>query len=616
MKKLMIVLELLLFSVTLLAQKSNYLPTIVSGRGNSSITVDKNFHNGNMIVAVDQFGRVFDAISSYKPDKQVGLFFWLWIGQPYARGIYDATKISQMPNGINLLYKFECLNDSISPNLQAHFWGEPLWGYYNSEDEWVIRRQIQMLTIAGIDFIVFDATNHETFENVYLKILKVVDEYAKEGWTPPKVAFYTHSRSIQTTKSLYEKLYRPNIYPDTWYRIEGKPMIIAYTNLEDELAEAHSRRDTLYKPTSFPPEILDFFYFKKPQWPFDPTYSDGFPWIEWTYPQPMHGNVMNVTVASHPNVPMSRSITQGVENWGRGWDPNLKINIAENVDKGTFFQLQWDHAVKTDPDVVFVGGWNEWIAIKQPWGKEYMLCDAASKEFSRDIEPMRGGYQDAFYIQLIQNIRKYKGASGSLPKGETKSIDISGGTAQWKDINNIYVNSDVRMQERDDYGAAKTVRYYQAAPRNKLQKVKVCHDNDNIYFSIWSGNDITPNDEKRNWMNLFIGTGSPSRKGWEGYEYVIGRKSENCKSTVEKLNEDCTGSVVGSAEYSVQGNIMQFKIPRKTIGLSTGIDKFYFKVADGVQNQKDIMDYYVTGTSLPLGRLSFIYNISSKDSAR
>ena len=29
--------------------------------------------------------------------------------------------------------------------------------------------------------------------------------------------------------------------------------------------------------------------------------------------------------------------------------------------------------------MVFVDGWNEWIALKSLWDGEYMLCDAASK---------------------------------------------------------------------------------------------------------------------------------------------------------------------------------------------------------------------------------------------
>jgi hypothetical protein len=112
-------------------------------------------------------------------------------------------------------------------------------------------------------------------------------------------------------------------------------------------------------------------------------------------------------------------------------------------------------------------------------------------------------------------------------------------------------------------------------------------------------------------MNLFIGTGSPALKGWEGYEYVIGRKSENNKRSIEKLRPDFMTSEVGYAEYNIVGKVMQIKIPRKTVGIISGVDKIYFKVADGVQNPFDIMDYYVSGISLPIGRLSYLYNISN-----
>ena len=582
---------------------------VILARGSNEATAQETFAQGSRVVAVDHFGRVFHAVSSYRSDKQVGLFFWLWIGQPYARGIYDATKIMQMPDGVKLLYSFDHLQDSISPDRQAHFWGEPLWGYYNSDDEWVIRRQLQLLTVAGIDFIVFDATNYQTFENVYPKILKVVDEYIGRGWNPPKVVFYTHARSIKTTLKLYKELYAAGLYPRSWYRMKGKPLIIAYTNVDDDLREASQRRDSSYVPLPLPPEVLDFFYFKKPQWPFDPIYEDGFPWIEWTYPQPLHGDIMSVTVASHPNVPMSRSITQGVENWGRGWDPLSKTNVSDSVDKGTFFQLQWDHALKVNPALIFIGGWNEWIAIKQPWGGEYMLCDAASKEYSRDIEPMRGGYQDAFLVQMILNIRKYKGLSDSLPAGEFSTIDIAGDPGQWNAVKQVYQNIDTQMPGRTAYGAAKTVLYTQVPPRNPLQEIKVCHDEQNLYFYIRSREDITPDDGKGNWMNLFIGTGNPSLKGWEGYEYLVGKESTNGTRTVERLGKDFAKSRVGTAEYAIRRNILQMKLPRELLGLSPKQGGFYFKVADGIEHPNDIMDYYISGVSLPLGRFSYVYNI-------
>jgi hypothetical protein len=607
MKHPAILVALLLIGLPACAQGPQGVPAVQGHPAKAPVTVSQDVHDGTRIVGVDQFGRTFDAVSSYRPDKQVGMFFWLWIGQPYATGIYDATEITKLPNGIKLLYSFDLLCDSISPDRQAHFWGQPLWGYYNSDDEWVIRRQIQLLTIAGIDFIVFDATNYQTFPNVYPKILEVIDEYVRDGWNPPRVAFYTHARSIRTTLQLYSELYKPGLFPSAWYRMEGKPFIIAYTTVEDDLAEAKQRNDPASPPPPLPQEVLDFFSFRRPQWPFDSVYTDGFPWIEWTYPQPLHQNIMSVSVASHPNVPMSRSITQGVENWGRGWDPFLKANISANVDRGTFFQLQWDHALQVNPDIVFIGGWNEWIAIKQPWGDEYMLCDAANKEFSRDIEPMKEGYRDAFFIQLIQNVRKYKGVWGAMPEGEVRTIDLHAGVKQWSGIKNAYLNSDTKMPGRDAYGAAQTVRYTQPPPRNKVQEIRVCHDEANVYFMIRSEADITSNDGSGSWMNVLLGSGRPALKGWEGYEYRVGRLSHDGTSSVDKLAKDFHSTPVGTAEYRVSGSILQLKIPRKSIGLDSSCEQFYFKVADGVKHPEDIMDYYVSGMALPLGRLSFVY---------
>lgn len=565
--------------------------------------------DNNQIIGLDHFGRTFNTITGYQPKKQIGLFYSPWIGQPYIKDIYDAAKITKLPDGLKLLYDFKHLNDSISPNGQFHFWGEPIWGYYNSDDEWVIRRHIKMLTMAGVDFIVFDVTNSLTYKNVYIKILNIINDYITQGWNPPKVAFYTHSYSFNTARNLYKDLYQPELYSKTWYRVGGKPMIIAYTNPADDIKEAKSRNDTTYNPVPYSNEIKNFFYFKKPQWPFDPVYPDGFPWIEWIYPQPLHGNTMSVTVASHPKVPMSRSITSGWENWGRGWDPIKKINDKEKIDIGGFFQWQWDNALKINPDTIFVGGWNEWIALKQPYGDEYMLCDAADKEFSRDIEPMKGGYEDAFYIQMIQNIRKYKGIKDPGRVFQSKMININKGNEQWGTVDAVYRNIDTNTYERNSYGAAKTVKYYQKKPLNNLQEIRVTHDADNFYFFIRCGENIVRKQGENNWMNLFLGIGDPTLKGWSGYDYVIGRNYQNDKVSIGKLNADYSDKKTGKAEFSLSGNVMQFKVPRKLIHAGNGCSQIYFKIADGVENSSDIMNYYKTGSVMPLGRLSYLYKL-------
>lgn len=560
-------------------------------------------------VGIDQFGRAFTPFSGERPGKEVGMFFWLWMGQPYASGVYDATEILKMPDGKALLFDFDHLNDTISPDRQAHFWGKPLWGYYNSEDEWVMRRQVQLLIQAGVDYIVFDATNVVTYKSVYLKLMAVISEYLAEGWPAPKTVFYTHSRSMQTTKQLYRELYSQQLYPEAWYRIDGKPLIIAYQQVPDDHAEALSRGDTAYRATDYDDEIKHFFHFRKPQWPFDPFYADGFPWIEWSFPPPVHTDVVNVTVASHPSVPMSFSLTRDSINWGRGWDPFLKKNIADNVDKGTFFQHQWDHALNVDPPHVFVGGWNEWIAYKQPWGGEYMLCDAVDKEYSRDIEPMSGGYGDAFYIQLIKNIRRYKTvpcAEDAL-RQQPKTINIDAGVDQWESVTAEYRTIGKKQPPRDAYGVTQTLRYTQAAPENNLQGIKVCHDDEHIYMLISTKDAITPYHGRDNWMNLFIGVGQPSLKGWEGYEFMIQHTPTGDGLQVVKLNADFSKTLVGAADIRISGNSLQIAIPKVALGVHEETKSFYFKVADGVNHPEDIMDYYVSGSAMPMGRLSYLY---------
>lgn len=566
--------------------------------------------NCNDLVGVDQFGRSFTTVSSLRQDRQVGIFYWPWIGQPYATGIYDATKIAALPNGLDILTDFNSYDANISPDGQAHYWGEPLWGYYNSEDEWVIRKQMQMLTAAGIDFIYFDTTNALIYANVFLKVCAVLSEMIEQGWDAPQVVFYTHSHSLDTIRALYETLYKPNLYPETWYRKEGKPVIIGYTEKADDLREAASRGDSGYNPAELSAEILDFFYFFKAQWPSDPVYPDGFPWVEWSFPQPYHSEsqVMNVTVASHPMVPMSFSLTrENWTNWGRGYDPDSGQNISADVDRGTFFQREWDRAIEADPPMISVGGWNEWIAYKQPYDGEYMLCDAASKEYSRDIEPMAGGYEDAFYLQLISNIRRYKGVSSEPRRNPKTSMDIRGSVTAWDDVEYAQTNLDQSFIARDSYGGSQTVRYTQSAPVDKITGIKVAHDAENIYFYIKCKEKLSSPGDRSNWLNIFIGTGEPALKNWESYEYVIGRSVDGETASVQSLKGDFSAENVGEAEIVRKANIIQLAVPRALMKLDSE-SQFYFKVAMGVSEPSRIMDTYKTGSVMPMGRLSYMYH--------
>ena len=45
----------------------------------------------------------------------------------------------------------------------SHYWGEPEIGYYFNNEAWAIRRHANQLSDAGIDVIIMDVTNNNTY---------------------------------------------------------------------------------------------------------------------------------------------------------------------------------------------------------------------------------------------------------------------------------------------------------------------------------------------------------------------------------------------------------------------------------------------------------------------
>ncbi len=576
----------------------------------------KDYYNGgysnNFIVGIDKLGRSFDAtLPKTDKDRQVGIFYFLTLGQhlgEHSDKIYDVSKILNMENGLDLMFSLDAYDENIAPTGTSYFWGEPLFGYYNSGDVWVIRRHLQLLASAGVDYLCFDVTNAVTYDAVYPLIMREICALREQGWdNVPQVVFYTHAYSTNIVNKLYNNIYAKGLYKDAWYYYNGKPLIIAYNKAA---YDKKATDDSSYKPEKLSAEILDFFSFKRPEWPTEyNSYKDNIPWIEFQYPAPVHGDVINVAVAAHPALPMSASLTQGALNFGRGWSVDENKNVTADAEKGTYFQSCWDTAKKEDPDMVFVTGWNEWVASKFEYNGEFALVDLCNDEFSRDAEMMRGGYEDNFYMQLCKNIKEYKGEY--LTETRVKSAEISipmiEDTTEWNKVRSVFKSVGRDNTPRASIGAVPSIKYTQDAARNNIYEVRVTESETHLYFYIKTDDVIAPRQEEdTGWMNIFIGVGELELKGWNGYEYVINRGAKDGKTTVDKLVADFTGETVGEGVYYLSGNILQVKIPKTVLGIE-GNANIYFKVADGIEHPDDITDYYVSGRSLPMGRLSYRY---------
>ncbi|HBV50998.1 MAG TPA: hypothetical protein DEF06_01810, partial [Clostridiales bacterium] len=306
------------------------------------------------------------------------------------------------------------------PRHADHHWGEPLFGYYSMHDEWVIRKHIQMLTDAGVDYLIFDTTNAVTYDETALKVFRILDEFYRQGITNvPKAAYYTNSASGKTINHIYHHIYQK--YPEyehLWFRWDGRPLAIGHPD-DPELEEEAKR----------------FFRIKISYWPTEKRSSDDqWPWVEFGgiySPDAVYGRngrkeVISVSSAQHCYNVFSASAWYAERNRTKSYRRDTGENdpAEDAVLWGYNFADQWKWAIEQDPETVFVTQWNEWLAMRMDpmGGHPIVFVDLADPNNSRDIEPMRGGFGDNYYMQLCEFVRRYKGAPPRVEVGENTTI--------------------------------------------------------------------------------------------------------------------------------------------------------------------------------------------------
>ena len=514
--------------------------------------------------------------------KYVGIFYFVWLGQHPAQqdGIYDITKLlKESPDD---LWNVE--GTPKSPAQKYHFWGEPLYGYYDSSDPWVVTRHVELLMNAGIDYLMMDTTNAVWYPESIGALLDALKKFADQGFDVPKVAFFTNTMSGYTVQNIYDTFFKSGKWDGLFFCPNGKPLVIGLT---EKNKSSDQPKDGFVSQ-----ELQDFFDVHESQWPNAPLDHDAYPWMSWDYPQHIHnGGVISVSVSQHSVKTVSFSDTLGCQ--GRGYDPILKENIHAEKRSGHNFQSQWNTALQNKDKVnnVFVTGWNEWIALKLRSRDKTVFVDLFNEEFSRDAEMMKGGYGDNFYMLLAENVCKFKGDCGIAAEH-----------------GNVYRDPEGDAMIRDYKNFDGSARYQDNSARNDIVEVSVSDDATSIIFTVKTASDVIPYAQgDKNWMNILIKTSDSRDRAFE-YDYLINRyPTVNGVTTVERIAPDGCKTISGKADYSVSGNILKVTVPLSSLGLEKGNVHFQFKVADNVTHPDDIMDYYISGDSAPLGRMSFSY---------
>ena len=554
-----------------------------------------------------------------KKDKFVAMFYWTW-----HQSRNDTTQAVKNITEILRSHPEAIRNDTDPAWGQRpgfFFWEQPLLGYYKTTDPWVLRKHAEWLADAGVDAVFFDCTNgSQTWIESYEALLKTWDEAQKDGVDVPKIGFMlsfgAFPHSLVSLRQLYNDLYKPGRYRNLWFVWKGKPCIMGYP---DNLTESATDK-----------EIRDFFTFRpgQPDYVDGPTRNDQWGWLE-VYPQ--HGYVKNadgkfeqVTVGIGQNTSPDKGGHCGAFNVKDAYGRNFSVlkGFDPRVDGylyGWNFDEQWSRAYELDPELVFVTGWNEFIAgmwkPKDGWnGFPMSFVDQYNWNCSRDIEPNAGWGDrgDVYYMQLVDQVRKFKGMDAPQKASAPKTIRI-GKADGWDDVQPYFASYRGNTMHRDHRGYDDQY-YVNNTGRNDIVGAKVARDADNLYFYVETAEALSPCTD-RNWMMLFIDTDRDKSTGWNGYDAIVNRVSPNGKKVVIERNvgNRWEWEKAGESRFAASGNKLEFAIAKAMLGLSGDDVDIEFKWNDNMQDNGNIMDFYVNGDTAPGGRFNYVYTTENCD---
>ncbi|WP_200979909.1 hypothetical protein [Echinicola sp. 20G] len=551
-------------------------------------------------VATDALGRklpTYKEVGGLRKDKFIGVFYYIWHGAHNDK-VFDITKI--------LADKSD--DYAWGPEGAFHFWSEPEYGYYRSEDPWVIRQDLQMLSNAKVDFIFFDVTNGFTYLNTVKKLCEVSLEMRRQGIPTPEICFLSNSKSGRVMNELYDELYGKNEFQELWFYWDGKPLIMG------------KQDDPVLRP-----EVKNFFTIKKSwAWTNSKDEPNHWQWLD-KYPQAYGwsdtrkiAEQITVSTASHPHPNIGKSYQNGEQP---------KVNehyVTEYTNEGRQFAEQWNRAHSVNPQVVMVTQWNEWVAQRFVWDekmdKSYQgmyagrpiqigdswFVDAFTKEFNRDIAPMKGGYSDNYYYQLVANIRKFKGMEKPQPYNAGK-VKVDGHFDDWEEVFPVFYDPEGDVVHRDFSGYDPTMKYTNYSGRNDIIESKVSDDKETVYFFVKTANSLSrPSDE--NWMLLFIDVDQDKSTGWEGYDFLINHgKVEGTHSTLKKWNGN-TWEFMEHLPIGTNSNRLELAVSRKALGISGKKLAFHFHWLDNPQHLNDMTAFFLDGDAAPDRRFNYSYS--------
>ncbi|RYF04384.1 MAG: hypothetical protein EOO40_11260, partial [Deltaproteobacteria bacterium] len=274
-------------------------------------------------VATDALQRTLpsaDDVGPRRANRYVGVFYFLTGGFYRTHPIADVT-VALAQNANQPAWAF-----------QDWFWGRPESDYYQAADPWAIRRNLQMLANADVDFIFFDFTNNAATYPAVQPLLSVAEQMRAQGIAVPQIAFFVNADGQKTLQYVYDQLYAPGLFRAQWFLWENKPLVLAGPSY-----------------TSTPQ--LDAFFTIRSTWAFQSEQQDQWRFLD-DYPQRYgwHSSAAvaeQITVSKAMGAPLvaKGAINNKGASFHGGVVPTYDANmLCPQTPNGAFFEEQWTRA--------------------------------------------------------------------------------------------------------------------------------------------------------------------------------------------------------------------------------------------------------------------------------
>lgn len=369
----------------------------------------------------DELDREMTEVKKSK-NKKVGIRYFLHFGTGENNQLYDVSNV--LGTNANAASSADAWTSAGGGAVGAwHWWSQPLFGYYLSTDEWVIAKDVQMLTDAGMDFIAVDTSADAIYENQLVCLMSALAKYKNQGFVVPKVAF-TDTTKVADAISAFKAKYPE--YSGLWYETESVADMTKYTVHVAENVAAAMSASAFYGET---------------------------------------GN--------H---------TRSFDGYSNSSDENAAI-------EGYNFAHEFEGAIKSGKSTIFIESWNEWISARKEATNDsqpILLESNADMNNSSDIQPMKDGYGDDYYMQMVDYIKQYKGAFVTNTNLNTASatantsIDVNGNFNQWNKVSTHYQDYTSDIEDRSAGGYSNDSVTYED---NHMAAIKINKLNENSPMS-------------------------------------------------------------------------------------------------------------------------------------